>query len=183
MHELTKSVTITLSYLTVIGDILTIAALLWFLFRRRFSLAVRQRWQNYFSRYGVAFAFGIALIATLGSLFYSEVAGYTPCTLCWYQRIFMYPQVLLWGLALVKREQVIADYGIALSIVGGFIAAYHYALQFVPKPTFCSAVGYSVSCTQDFFLQLGYITIPMMSLTAFLLILLSAIILRQGSRS
>ena len=155
MTELTPSVTVALSYLTLIGDILIVCALLWFLFRRRLSEQTRKQLQYYFSRYATAFAFGIALIATLGSLFYSDVAGFTPCTLCWYQRIFMYPQVLLWGLALVKRERVIADYGIVVSIVGGVTALYHYLLQFVPEPTFCSVVGYSVSCTQDFFLQLG----------------------------
>jgi len=119
------------------------------------------------------FAFIVALVAMSGSLFYSEVAGYTPCTLCWYQRILMYPQVILFGVVLWKSERRTADYHIALSALGAFIAGYHYLLQIGILPELpCSATGFSVSCAQVFTMNFGYITISMMSLTAFALIIL-----------
>ncbi len=124
------------------------------------------------------FIFGliVSLTATLGSLFYSDVMGYNPCVLCWYQRILMYPQVLLFALALWKRDRKVAKYSIALSVLGVLLAGYHYLGQIsVVKNLPCSAVGYSSSCAETFFLAYGYITIPMMSLTAFLLILILGI--------
>lgn len=123
----------------------------------------------------------IALTATLGSLFYSDIAGYTPCKLCWYQRILMYPQVLLVGIALFLKDKKVVFYTLGLSLVGAVIAAYHYAIQLGLSPlTPCSSVGYSVSCAEKFVMQFGYITIPMMSFSAFVLIaVLSLYSLRQ----
>lgn len=83
----------------------------------------------------------------------------------------MYPQVLLLGIALFKKDKGISDYIISLSVIGALIALYHYLLQIDVAPEVsCDIVGYSVSCVQRFVMQFGYITIPMMSFTAFLLI-------------
>lgn len=118
-------------------------------------------------------AFIVAFAAMAGSLVYSEIIGYEPCKLCWFQRIFMYSQVFILGLALIKKDRAVADYSIILSIVGAIIAGYHYLLQRGAVPaTSCSAVGYSVSCAEKFVMQYGYITIPMMALTAFVAIAL-----------
>lgn len=128
---------------------------------------------GFFSKNALPISFAVALIATLGSLFYSEIAGYEPCKLCWFQRIFMYPQVIILGMALLKKDYGAAVYSIALSAIGTVIAGYHYLLQLGVAPSLpCSAVGYSVSCSQRFVMQFGYITIPMMALSAFALILL-----------
>ncbi len=119
------------------------------------------------------FAFVVALTATLGSLFYSEIAHYDPCKLCWLQRIFMYPQAILFGIALWKRSNIRA-YSIALSGVGAVIAGYHYLLQRGIAPSLaCSSVGYSVSCAKIFVMNFGYITIPLMAFTAFALIIIT----------
>lgn len=85
----------------------------------------------------------------------------------------MYPQVLLIGLGIIKNDKDIADYSIAMSIIGGAIALYHYYIQLGGK-TFltCETIGYSVSCTERFSLEFGYITIPMMALSAFAAIVL-----------
>ncbi len=154
-----------LSLLTVLGQLIILAAVLEYLLNKNFLNPFRQK--------ALGLAFLVALAAMSGSLFYSEIAGFDPCKLCWYQRILMYPQVLLLGLALWKREgKQIAPYSIFLSSVGALIAGYHYLLQLDLVPSLpCSAVGYSVSCSQRFVLQFGYITIPMMSLTVFLLII------------
>lgn len=132
--------------------------------------------------YGLIFAYIVSAIATLGSLFLSEVAHFTPCLMCWYQRIFMYPQVVILLVALVSKfTKEVKSYCIALSSIGFVIALYHYYLQLFGDPsTPCSSVGVSVSCSQTQFTHFGYITIPFMAATAFLLIILSMIYFDKG---
>ncbi|MDP2704396.1 MAG: disulfide bond formation protein B [bacterium] len=120
--------------------------------------------------------FVVSLIATSGSLFFSEVAGYTPCILCWYQRILMYPQTILFLVAIIRKDRGIIPYALALSIIGGVIAIYHYYGQVAATGILpCSALGYAASCSTRFTLQYGYITIPMMAFSAFLLIALASL--------
>ncbi len=135
------------------------------------SLQQRERMMRVFGTHAVSLSFIVALVATLGSLFYSDIAGFEPCKLCWYQRIVMYPQVILFGVALWKRRNDLADYSLALSGIGALIAGYHYLLQRgVVSAAPCSAVGYSVSCSKVFTMSFGYITIPLMAFTAFALL-------------
>lgn len=116
----------------------------------------------------------VAIVATTGSLFFSEIAGWNPCKYCWIQRIFMYPQAILLGIALWKKDRTVARYILALSIVGAAYAAYHYYIQMydiiaIPTnpATPCDSTG--ESCVKTPFAHFGYITIPMMALTAFAL--------------
>ncbi|CUA79199.1 disulfide oxidoreductase [Anoxybacillus suryakundensis] len=112
----------------------------------------------------------VALIATLGSLYFSEVMKFIPCELCWYQRIFMYPQVFLLAMAFVRKEFMIARYTLMLSIIGGTISSYHYLIQ---KVTFFRDTAPSCSivpCTGDYLNWLGFITIPLLALIAFVFI-------------
>lgn len=128
-------------------------------------------------------AFIVSLVATLGSLFYSEIAGYTPCKFCWFERIFMYPQVFLLGLALKRKEFFIWRYTLPLSIIGGLLALNHYILQLTGTSIIpCSAVGQSISCSKVFVMRLGYITIPLMCLSAFLLMIICMMYIRRSSR-
>ena len=128
---------------------------------------------RFISSRALMLSFIVALAATLGSLFYSEIAGYTPCKLCWYQRILMYPQAVMLGIAAARKDNGIVLYGLVLSGIGAAIAAYHYLLQIglVDEIAPCTTVGYSVSCTETFTMTYGFITIPFMSLVAFLLII------------
>ncbi|KIP21889.1 Thiol-disulfide oxidoreductase C [Anoxybacillus ayderensis] len=112
----------------------------------------------------------VAFIATLGSLYFSEVLKFIPCELCWYQRIFMYPQVFLLGMAFVRKEFAIARYTLMLSVIGGTISSYHYLIQ---KVTFFRNTAPScgiVPCTGDYLNWLGFITIPFLALIAFIFI-------------
>lgn len=129
---------------------------------------------RFLSKNARIFAFIVALTATLGSLFYSEILGYEPCKLCWYQRILMYPQVILFAIGIIKDDRKnLPNYSSGLSVTGAIIATYHYYLQRGGNPLVpCSTVGYSVSCTQRFSMEYGYITIPVMSLTAFVMIII-----------
>ncbi|MBX4209348.1 disulfide bond formation protein B [Candidatus Parcubacteria bacterium] len=124
----------------------------------------------FFRDKGLLIAFVVSLLATAGSLIYSDVLGYEPCKLCWFQRIFMYPQVLLMGMALFKKDHGMKIYGFVMSAIGAAIALFHYTGQLGLTPLPCSAVGYSASCAQKFVLEFGYITIPMMAFSAFILI-------------
>jgi disulfide bond formation protein DsbB len=139
---------------------------------------------KFFGKYALLLAFLIALVSTLGSLFYSEIAQFTPCKLCWYQRILMYPQVILLGMGYARKDKTIGLYSIVLSSLGAIIALYHYLLQIgtIGEILPCTTVGYSVSCAEKFVMSYGYITIPMMSLSAFLLILLLMIVQKRIHR-
>ncbi|MEK7061668.1 MAG: disulfide oxidoreductase [Patescibacteria group bacterium] len=163
--EFISTVNQMLLFLTITGQIILAIVIISFVTKQIKIL-------NFFSKHALVFSFIIALVATLGSLFYSEIAGYEPCKLCWFQRILMYPQVIILGMALLKKDNGIIPYSLVLSLIGAFIAGYHYLLQLGIVPSIgCSAVGYSISCSQRFILGFGYITIPIMSLTAFLLII------------
>lgn len=157
------------SILTVIAQVSVVLILLSLLFKNPLTGKIL----SFYGKNALLFAFTIALVSTLGSLYYSEIAHFTPCKLCWYQRILMYPQVILFGIAYAKKDKHIALYSIVLSILGAGIALYHYLLQIgtIGEILPCSTVGYSVSCAEKFVMTYGYITIPMMSLSAFLLIL------------
>lgn len=158
-----------LAVLTVIGQILIVALLFEVIRTRKGSrssplLSVAK--DNI-----ILLSFFVASVAVLGSLFFSEIAQYEPCKFCWIQRILMYPLVVVFGLALIKKTRDAHLYGLVLSVVGMFVAAYHYLMQVdLITPTTCSAVGYASSCADSFTLTFGYITIPLMALTAFVLI-------------
>lgn len=125
-------------------------------------------------------AWATALIATLGSLYFSEVLGFVPCDLCWFQRIFMYPQTVILAIAAVRKDFAAARYSLALSIVGGVISLYHYSLQKIPFfQNYAISCG-RVPCTGQYINWFGFITIPFLALTAFLIIIwLSLAILKQ----
>ena len=111
----------------------------------------------------------VAVLALAGSLYFSEVARYEPCTLCWYQRIAMYPLVVVLGVAAWQRDAGVARYVLPLAGIGAAIAAYHYALEWFPAldSGVCSA---STPCSVVWFRELGFISIPYLALSAFALI-------------
>jgi disulfide bond formation protein DsbB len=125
-------------------------------------------------------AWGVSLIATLGSLYFSEVMKFIPCELCWFQRIFMYPQVIILGMAVIRKEYDIARYSLVLSVIGSLISTYHYLIQKVPFFQDHAISCGNIPCTDQYINWLGFITIPFLALTAFILIaLLSSIIIRK----
>lgn len=118
-------------------------------------------------------AFAVALLAMLGSLVYSDVLGYEPCKLCWLQRIFIYPQVVILGIALWKRDQNVKMYSIALSVIGALVASYQYVGQLGWNPFGLECLASTGSaCAKNFVTEFGFVTIPLMSLSIFLVIIL-----------
>lgn len=125
---------------------------------------------NFLDKKALYLAFLASFAGVVGSLYYSEFIGYEPCKLCWWQRVFLYPQAILLGTEMIKKDNHVINYCIVFSAIGAVIAGYQSLMQLGFAPNLpCSASG--VSCSQIFVLQYGYITIPMMALTAFLLII------------
>lgn len=112
----------------------------------------------------------IALIATLGSLYFSEFIGYIPCDLCWIQRIFMYPLVIIYGVALLKRDLNIAMPSLILSVIGLPTSIYHYGLQKLPALQETGGFCTNVPCNLQYVNYFGFITIPFLAGIAFLFI-------------
>jgi disulfide bond formation protein DsbB len=123
-----------------------------------------------------------AVIATLGSLYLSEVLHFIPCTLCWYQRIFMYPLAIILGIAFYRNDKDIYRYTLPLSIIGMMISGYHILLQKVPYLQQFEMCKTGVPCSKDYLNLLGFITIPMMAFTAFTIITISLAILVRSRR-
>jgi disulfide bond formation protein DsbB len=116
-----------------------------------------------------------AAIAMSGSLFFSEVMGLPPCVLCWYQRIAMYPLVAILTVGILSHDTHIKRYVLPLALAGLGIAVYHNLLYYGILPEAIVPCTSGVSCTSRQIEWLGFITIPLMSLTAFTVITLSTL--------
>lgn len=123
-------------------------------------------------------ALGVATVCTGGSLIYSEVFGFEPCRLCWYQRIAMYPLVLMLGLALARRDHAVGRYVVPQAVIGGLISAYHYTLQTFPSLGE-GACPLGVPCTAKYVNEFGFISIPLMAFAGFSLIAMSLFVTRS----
>lgn len=112
----------------------------------------------------------VSLVATLGSLYFSEIEGYIPCTLCWYQRIFMYPILLIIIVSLVTKDEKVNKYILSLSIPGFLLALFHVLLQKTSLFNSFEPCSVGVPCSGEYINWLGFITIPVLSFTAFFII-------------
>jgi disulfide bond formation protein DsbB len=120
--------------------------------------------------FGLWLAFAVALTATAGSLFFSEVAGFPPCALCWYQRIAMYPQVLILGVAAVRGDVGVFRYAGPLAAIGAVISIWHIGVERIPTlPS--GSCSLEVPCSTIWVQVLGFVTIPTMALAGFLAII------------
>ena len=107
----------------------------------------------------------IAVGATFGSLYFSEIRNFVPCEYCWYQRIAMYPLALILLIATIRRDKNIIPYALSLSLSGLALSVYHYQLQLFPEQS--SSCGLDASCTYRWIEVFGFITIPLLALTSF----------------
>ncbi len=130
----------------------------------------------------LAFAWLVAIVATAGSLYFSEVRRFLPCELCWYQRILMYPLALILGIANWYGDLAVRRYVLPLSVIGGTISLIHYLTQkvegfalFPCKPP--------VPCAHAYVNYFGFVTIPFMALTAFVLITLAMLLIQARTPS
>lgn len=118
----------------------------------------------------------IAVAATFGSLYFSEVAGYVPCQLCWFQRIAMYPLVIILPIAALRRDRQAIWYVLPIAALGAGIAGWHRLVELRPQleGSSCSAVG--PSCAASWFEQFGFVTLAFMAFSGFISIMIFSLI-------
>ncbi|WP_214697342.1 disulfide oxidoreductase [Exiguobacterium sp. s160] len=126
--------------------------------------------KSFFEKYGLYLAWLVALTATLGSLYFSEIREFVPCELCWIQRIFMYPLTIILGIAVFTEDRAVRKYVLPLTIIGGIVSLYHYLVQKVPGFAEIQPCAQGVPCSGQYINWFGFITIPFLALTAFTLI-------------
>lgn len=114
--------------------------------------------------------FLVVSVAILGSLFFSEVMGFIPCTMCWYQRIFMYPLALIFLINLLYPDDKVFKYSIVLVVTGLFFAIYHNLLMFGIIPESAVPCASGIPCSTEYINWFGFITIPFLSLIAYSLL-------------
>jgi disulfide bond formation protein DsbB len=124
---------------------------------------------NKFNGYLPYFAWTIALVSMVGSLFFSEVMNLPPCVLCWYQRIAMYPLVLIIGIGIISHDGRMKNYALPLCLIGLAVSIYHNLLYYGLIPDSLTPCQEGVSCTSRQIEWLGFITIPLLALSAFIL--------------
>lgn len=134
---------------------------------------------NFIKKYTLHLVFIISLIGTLMSLYFSDILGWVPCNLCWYQRILLYPLILIVPVAIILKDTKVYRYILSLSILGSLVALYHNLLfwKIIPEsPAICRN---GISCV-DLNLQLySFITIPLLSFLAFAFITVLVLIYRK----
>lgn len=124
-------------------------------------------------------AWVISIVATLGSLYFSEIQEFVPCELCWYQRILMYPLVLIIGVAVFSNDFKVKRYVLPLTLIGAGIGIMHYLQQKVPSLSDLTPCAQGVPCNIEYINWFGFVTIPFLSLTAFILITICMLLIRN----
>lgn len=125
---------------------------------------------KYLSRDLILGALVVAVLGMLGSLYFSEVAGFPPCVLCWYQRVALYPLVPVLAVGYILKDQKISYYALPLSVTGLFISVYHNLLYWKIIPESLAPCVQGISCTTKYISWFGFVTIPFLALLAFVAI-------------
>jgi disulfide bond formation protein DsbB len=156
-------------YLALFSDISLVIVFLAVLNRRKWGRKIYE----FLGDNSIVIGFAAALGAVLGSLFYSNVVGYEPCELCWWQRVFLYPTVVMLGIAWWKKDKKVFRYIAVFSVLAILVAVYQ---ELATRTGFsmleCTSAG--GACSKVYVKEFGYITIPVMSLTASAWLLLVA---------
>ena len=165
MQFIQTHVTFVFTSLTFLSHIVFVLTLLLILFNKQFRIRV----YDFVNRHVVNLLFLTSLGAMLGSLSYSEIVGFPPCDLCWIQRIFMYPQVILAFVAIIKKQKDIVSYLLPLSILGAVVSLYHSLIHWrlINGSFLACTSSLTAPCAKVYVLEYGYITIPFMAFSIF----------------
>lgn len=128
------------------------------------------------ARVGLYLSLAAAWIATCGSLYMSEVLGWIPCLWCWYQRIAMYPLAVILAAGLIMRDRNVPKYALCLAVPGALASIYHILLQKVPAFAKFESCTLGVPCSVDYLNLFGFITVPMLALTAFVIVIIGSVV-------
>jgi len=121
----------------------------------------------------------VATISTIGSLIFSEFLKFPPCVLCWYQRILMYPLVVILVVGIWKKDKNLPLLVLPFSIIGMVISIYHNLLYYNIIPESVAPCTLGISCTTKYIEWFGFITIPLLSFAAFILITILMILYKK----
>lgn len=173
MSPLTDNITAVLSFFTLVSDVaIVVFCVVLVLAWKSHTESLLQKTVDLVGKYALPLILVITATSIISTLYYSEIAGLEPCKLCWFQRIFLYPQFVIILVALIRKARAVTSYLISLSVLGAIVAIYHYTLQWGGAPIIPCSADVALSCSKRFFLEFGYITESMMALTAFLLIII-----------
>lgn len=179
MEFLQANATPIITFFTLVSNLVFFGILATMAFNKRFRACI----VGFLDKYILHVLFTLTASAVVGSLVYSNIIGFPPCELCWTQRMLMYPQALVFLMAMYWKDTAVVKYVLPLSILGVIIAFYHSLAHwgFNSAILDCTAVG--GDCAKVYVLEYGYITIPFMSLTVFVyMAVISAIYLKNNAR-
>lgn len=169
--------------LAVLADLAIIGAIIVFV-GSRFSTGLadlRRRIEDSLRGYELWFGFVVALTATLGSLYFSEIVHLEPCKFCWYQRIAMYPLTVILGTAAWLKDRSVVRYVTPLAVIGALISSYHYLIQQFPSLS-AGECDPTVPCSAAYFWEFGFVSIPFLALSSFGLIITLMVVAMSNNR-
>ena len=164
-----ENINFFLPYLALFSHVVLVVLFLALVFRRSWGAEP----QMFIGKHATILAFLVSLAAVIGSLYYSEIVGFEPCVLCWWQRVFLYPLVIIFGMALWKKTASVFLYAVPLVLGAALIAAYQ-SYVYLGGASLLSCTALDGACSKIYVMAFGYITIPTMSLTVSLYILFLA---------
>lgn len=174
---MSETISAIFSWGTILAHIVIVVFVFFLLIRN----SVADRIISFVGEHALSLSFLVSMVGLVGSLIYSELVGFDPCVLCWVQRLFLFPQVVLFGSALLWKDRNILKYCYRLSVLGALVAAYHAFTNLGGKSlTPCTSDG--GACAKLYVLEFGYITIPMMSLTIFVALILIFVASKRKSK-
>lgn len=164
----------TISALGFVAFLAVMAIILLYFLKKLLGIKLIDKLQKRLQPVAYSLSFFLAFTASMASLFLSEVLHFQPCVLCWYQRIAMYPQVVLLYVAQLRQERVLTPYLIALNVIGSLISLYQYLLHVLPRTIVpilpCSIKYGGVPCDKGYDFYFGFMTFPLMAWSVFALI-------------
>jgi len=187
LHIMIETITTTLALLTLLAHVALMLALALWIVNKKKKLDFLKPVLELINKHGLIILLIIPLAAIVGSLFYEIYANFEPCLLCWWQRIFIYPQALLVLTAIFYETRDVIKYLIPLSILGSLTSLLHYTEQMQARispnsdPFITCSFG-DVSCSSSYIFEFGYITIPLMTLTAFVFIIIVSLMITHQKR-
>lgn len=178
MEFIRANITLVVTTFTLLSHIVLVFGGLLFVVEEKFRTLV----YRFVNKYILTLLFGASLSALIGSLAYSNIVGFPPCELCWIQRIFMYPQVVLSGMALWRKDKNIVSYLLPLSILGGIVALYHSLTHLGIGDGVVGCTSALGDCGKLYVHEYGYVTIPLMSLSIFIYLISLSIIYYNSNK-
>jgi len=176
MSSTTETLSVFFALLSLLCVAATLGVVVLVLVRRSRPDSAVAYFVDDLGRMSLWLAWLVATVATLGSLYMSEIADFVPCELCWFQRICMYPLVLVLGVATWRRDRHVWVYVLPQAVVGAGIAIYHTQLQAFPEQaTFCTT---ETPCTTRYVWEFHFVSLPFMALSAFAFIITMVLLAR-----